>query len=117
MAYYNIFDNKKSGFKKIIVFSKLKENPNWDLTKYIDQEIEADPNNDLQIKKFKNASLDIAWPKWKDLRYVNRSFSFWRKNDVIYFNSWSPGSNKPPGTDFIEIEKEFFRIYKSLITK
>ena len=111
-AYYDIFEHKESRFRKIIECTKLQNSKAWDLKLDIDEEIKAELNN---------VSFEEAWPKKKenneDLRYVNRSFSFWRKNGVIYFNSWSPGSNNPPGKEFIKIEEEFFRIYKSLITK
>ena len=111
-AYYDIFEHKESGFRKIIECTKLQNSKAWDLKLDIDDEIKAG----LNISTFKK-----VWPKKKenneDLRYVNRSFSFWKKNGVIYFNSWSPGSNKPPGEDFKDVEQEFFRIYKSLITK
>jgi len=111
-AYYDIFEHKESGFRKIIECTKLQNSKAWDLKLDIDEEIKAELNK---------AFFEEAWPKKKennkDLRYVNRSFSFWKKNGVIYFNSWSPGSNKPPGEDFKDVEQEFFRIYKSLITK
>jgi hypothetical protein len=111
-AYYDIFEHKKSGFRKIIECTKLRNSKAWDLKLDIDEEIKAELNN---------VSFEEAWPKKKenneDLRYVNRSFSFWKKNGVIYFNSWTPASNKPPGKEFIKIEEEFFRIYNLLITK
>ena len=110
-AYYDIFEHKESGFRKIIECTKSQNSKAWDLKLDIDEEIKAESK----------AFFEEAWPKKKenneDLRYVNRSFSFWKKNGVIYFNSWSPGSNKPPGKEFEKIEEEFFRIYKSLITK
>ena len=111
-AYYDIFEHKESGFRKIIECTKSQYSKAWDLKLDIDDEIKAEPNK---------ATFKKVWPKKKenneDLRYVNRSFSFWKKNGVIYFNSWTPGTNKPPGKEFEEIEKEFFTIYKSLITK
>ena len=111
-AYYDIFEHKESGFRKIIECTKSQNSKAWDLKLDIDEEIKAE---------LSKAFFEEAWPKKKenneDLRYVNRSFSFWKKNGVIYFNSWSPGSNKPPGKEFEKIEEEFFRIYKSLITK
>ena len=110
-AYYDIFEHKESGFRKIIECTKSQNSKAWDLKLDIDEEIKAESK----------AFFEEAWPKKKenneDLRYVNRSFSFWKKNGVIYFNSWSPGSNKPPGKEFEKIEEEFFRIYKSLIIK
>jgi hypothetical protein len=111
-AYYDIFEHKKSGFRKIIECTKSQNSKAWDLKLDKDDEIKAE---------LSKAFFEEAWPKKKenneDLRYVNRSFSFWKKNGVIYFNSWSPGSNKPPGKEFEKIEEEFFRIYKSLIPK
>lgn len=111
-AYYDIFEHKESGFRKIIECTKSQNSKAWDLKLDIDDEIKAELNK---------STFKKVWPKKKenneDLRYVNRSFSFWKKNGVIYFNSWSPGSNKPPGKEFDKIEKEFFRIYKSLINK
>ena len=111
-AYYDIFEHKESGFRKIIECTKSQNSKAWDLKLDKDEEIKAE---------LSKAFFEEAWPKKKenneDLRYVNRSFSFWKKNGVIYFNSWSPGSNKPPGKEFEKIEEEFFRIYKSLIIK
>ena len=111
-AYYDIFEHKESGFRKIIECTKSQNSKAWDLKLNIDEEIKAEINN---------AYFEEYWPKKKennkDIRYVNRSFSFWKKNGLIYFNSWSPGSNNPPGEEFIEIEEEFFRIYKSILTK
>jgi hypothetical protein len=109
-AYYDIFDHKESGFCKIIECTKSRNSKAWDLKLDKDDEIKVELNK---------AFFEKVWPKKKEnnenLRYVNRSFSFWKKNGVIYFNSWSPGSNKPPGKEFDKIEQEFFRIYKSLI--
>lgn len=109
-AYYDIFDHKESGFCKIIECTKSQNSKAWDLKLDKDDEIKVELNK---------AFFEKVWPKKKEnnenLRYVNRSFSFWKKNGVIYFNSWSPGSNKPPGKEFDKIEQEFFRIYKSLI--
>ena len=109
-AYYDIFEHKKSGFRKIIECTKSQNSKAWDLKLDLDDEIKVEPNK---------AFFEEVWPKKKEnnenLRYVNRSFSFWKKNGVIYFNSWSPASNKPPGEDFKKVEEEFFRIYKSLI--
>ena len=109
-AYYDIFEHKESGFCKIIECTKTQNSKAWDLKLDIDNEIKVEPNK---------TTFEKVWPKKKEnnenLRYVNRSFSFWKKNGVIYFNSWSPGSNKPPGKEFDKIEQEFFRIYKSLI--
>ena len=111
-AYYDIFEHKESGFCKIIECTKSQNSKAWDLKLDKDEEIKTELNNVF----FKE-----AWPKKKenneDLRYVNRSFSFWEKNGVIYFNSWAPASNKPPGKEFKKIEEELFRIYKSLIIK
>ena len=110
-AYYDIFEHKESGFRKLIECTKSQNSKAWDLKLYLDDEIK------VELKK----TFEKVWPKKKEnnenLRYVNRSFSFWKKNGVIYFNSWSPGSNKPPGKEFEKIEEEFFRIYKSLIIK
>ena len=111
-AYYDIFEHKESGFRKIMECTKSQYSNAWDLKLDIDDEIKVELNE---------ATFEKVWPKKKEnnenLRYVNRSFSFWKKNGVIYFNSWSPGSNKPPGEDFKDVEEIFFTIYKSLITK
>ena len=111
-AYYDIFEHKESGFRKIMESTKSQYSNAWDLKLDIDDEIKVELNE---------ATFEKVWPKKKEnnenLRYVNRSFSLWKKNGVIYFNSWSPGSNKPPGEDFKDVEEIFFTIYKSLITK
>ena len=111
-AYYDIFEHKESGFRKIMECTKSQYSNAWDLKLDIDDEIKVELNE---------ATFEKVWPKKKEnnenLRYVNRSFSLWKKNGVIYFNSWSPGSNKPPGEDFKDVEEIFFTIYKSLITK
>ena len=110
-AYYDIFAHKESGFCKIIECTKSQRSKAWDLKLDLDNEIKVEPNK---------TTFEKIWPKNKEnnenLRYVNRSFSLWKKNGVIYFNSWSPGSNKPPGEDFKKVEEIFFTIYKSLIT-
>ncbi|MDB9963990.1 hypothetical protein OAD50_02835 [Vicingaceae bacterium] len=99
-AYYDIFKDHK--FEKIEEFTKHQNSEPYVLF------IESN-NNDFEenIKKI--------WPKTKDKngnrRYVNRSFSFWRKNNVIYYNSWGPGSNNPPGKNFHRIEKKLFQNY------
>ena len=111
-AYYDIFDHKESGFRKIMECTKSQYSKAWDLKLDIDNEIKVGLNK---------TTFEKIWPKKKEnnenLRYVNRSFSFWKKNGVTYFNSWSPGSNKPPGEDFKDVEEIFFTNYKSLIIK
>lgn len=110
--YYDIFQHKQSGFQKIIECTKWQNSKAWDLKLYKDEEIKAELNK---------AFFENVWPKKEEnnenLRYVNRSFSFWKKNGVVYFNSWAPSSNKPPGKNFKEVEEEFFRIYKLYLTK
>tara|TARA_B100000768_G_scaffold64391_1_gene62094 strand:- start:488 stop:1360 length:873 start_codon:yes stop_codon:yes gene_type:complete len=99
-AYYDIFKDHK--FEKIEEFTKYQNSEPYVLF------IESN-NNDFE------ENIKEMWPKTKDKngnhRYVNRSFSFWRKNNVIYYNSWGPGSNNPPGKNFHIIEKKLFQNY------
>ena len=99
-AYYDIFKDHK--FEKIEEFTKHQNSEPYVLF------IESN-NNDFE------ENIKEIWPKTKDKngnhRYVNRSFSFWRKNNVIYYNSWGPGSNNPPGKNFHRIEKKLFQNY------
>lgn len=101
-AYYDIFNHENSGFKKIEEFTKSQKNETFDLEIY---------SEDQELK----SKIKAIWPKKKDKnkndRYINRSFSFWKKNNITYFNTWGPGSNKPPGKDFIEIESELIKNY------
>ncbi|WP_338410580.1 hypothetical protein [uncultured Flavobacterium sp.] len=101
-AYYDIFNHKKSCFKKIEEFTKSQKNGPFDLDIHSEDQ-------DLKSK------IIVIWPKKQtkntNPRYVNRSFSFWKKNNVTYFNTWSPGSNNPPSRDFIEIESELIKKY------
>jgi hypothetical protein len=103
-AYYDIFKDHK--FEKIEEFTKHQNSEAYVLF------IESN-NNDFE------ENIKEIWPKTKDKngnrRYVNRSFSFWRKNNVIYYNSWGPGSNNPPGKNFHRIEKKLIQKYKQLI--
>lgn len=105
-AYYDIF-NCNSDFEKLSEFTKSSKTNN----EVVAQTNPHDENFILKIKK--------NWPLNKKEVLTNRSFSFWKRIDILYYNVFSPdgGKNNPPGRDFIEIEKEFFRIYKSLITK
>jgi hypothetical protein len=98
-AYYDIF-NHNSDFKKIEEFTKSQNNGTLNF------------HSDDQDRKSK---IESVWPQKQDknstIRYVNRSFSFWKKDNILYFNTWGPGSNKPPGRDFIEIESELIKKY------
>lgn len=98
-AYYDIF-NHNSDFIKIEEFTKSQNNGSLIF------------HSDDQDRKSK---IESIWPKKQDkkstTRYVNRSFSFWKKNNIIYVNTWGPGSNKTPGKDFVEIESELIRKY------
>lgn len=99
-AYYDIFNHENSDFKKMEEFTKY-------------QKMEAlDIHSEDQNLKLK---IEAIWPKKQDKNtnpsYVNRSFSFWKKNNVIYFNTWAPASNNPPGKDFIKIESELIKKY------
>jgi hypothetical protein len=99
-AYYDIFNHENSGFKKMEVFTKYQNNEDLNI------------HSDYQDRKSK---IESVWPQKQDkntnTRYVNRSFSFWEKNNITYFNTWGPGSNKPPGKDFIEVESELIKKY------
>lgn len=99
-AYYDIFNHENSDFKKIEEFTKSQNNGSINI------------HSEDQNRKSK---IESIWPKKQDkntnTRYVNRSFSFWKKNNILYFNTWGPGSNKPPGRDFIEIESELIKKY------
>jgi hypothetical protein len=99
-AYYDIFNHENSGFKKIEEFTKSQNNGTLNI------------HSEDQNRKSK---IESIWPKKQDkntnTRYVNRSFSFWKKNNILYFNTWGPGSNKTPGRDFIAIESELIKKY------
>jgi hypothetical protein len=98
-AYYDLF-NHNSDFIKIEEFTKSQNNGTLNF------------HSDDQDRKSK---IESIWPQKQDknstTRYVNRSFSFWKKNNITYVNTWGPGSNKPPGRDFIELESEFIKKY------
>jgi hypothetical protein len=104
--YYDIF-NHNSDFEKLSEFTKSTKTNN---------EIVAEPDtlDENFISKIKE-----NWPLNKNNVLTNRSFSFWKRNNTLYYNVFPPngGKNNPPGKDFKEVEEEFFRIYKSLITK
>ena len=99
-VYHDIF--KTHGFEKIEEFTKHQNSEPYLLN--IDS-----INEDYEEK------LKKIWPTINDKngngRYLNRSFSFWRKNDITYFNTWGPGSNNPPGKEFIQIEKTIIQTY------
>lgn len=96
-AYYDIF--RDHGFENI------KE-----CTKHQNSEplVLAIKSDNADFKE----NIKEVWPRTKDnngnYRYINRSFSFWKKNNVLYFNTWGPGSNNPPGKNFSKVEKELF---------
>jgi len=104
-AYYDIF-NCNSDFEKLSEFTKSKKTNNEVFA-------ETNPHDENFISKIKE-----NWPLNTNNVLTNRSFSFWKRNNTIYYNVFPPngGKNNPPSEkDFSEIEKEFFRIYKSLI--
>jgi hypothetical protein len=104
--YYDIF-NHNSDFEKLSEFTKSRKTNN---------EVVAEPETLDQnfISKIKE-----NWPLNKNNVLTNRSFSFWKRNNTLYYNVFSPngGKNNPPGKDFKKVEKEFFRIYKLYLTK
>jgi hypothetical protein len=103
--YYDIFNHNNSGFEKLSEFTKSKKTNN---------EVFAEPDtlDENFISKIKE-----NWPLNKNNVFTNRSFSFWKRNNTLYYNVFPPngGKNNPPGKNFNEVEEEFFRIYKSLI--
>ena len=105
-AYYDIF-NHENDFEKLSEFTKSSKTNNEVVA-------ETNPHNEDFITKIK-----ANWPLNKMNLLTNRNFSFWKRNDTLYYNVFSTegGKNNPPGKNFNKIEKEFFRIYKSLIIK
>ena len=76
-TYYNLFQSNEFGFEKII---------------------EISPNN------FTNLN-GIEWPKNKKGELSKRYFSIWKhkETNIIYYNTYSLGSNKPPSKNWNEI--------------
>lgn len=105
--YYDIFNHNNSDFEKLSEFTKSNKTNN----EVVVEPETLDENFVLKIKE--------KWPLNKNNVLTNRSFSFWKKNSMIYYNVYSTegGANNPPGKNFKEVEQEFFTIYKSLITK
>ena len=105
--YYDIFNHNNSDFEKLSEFTKSKKTNN----EIVVEPDTLDENFILKIKE--------KWPLNKNNVLTNRSFSFWKKNSIIYYNVYPTegGANNPPGKEFKKIEEEFFRIYNSLITK
>ena len=112
-AYYDIFNHKKNS-----EFELQTELVKYQKSDFNDIELnQHNINSNLSLEEYKE-----IWPKTKDSktgvsRYVNRSFSIWKRKNVLYYNTWAPGSNTPTGNDFKKIEQKFLRIYKSLLTK
>ena len=105
--YYDIFNHNNSDFEKLSEFTKSNKTNN----EVVVEPETLDKNFVLKIKE--------KWPLNKNNVLTNRCFSFWKKNSMIHYNVYSTegGANNPPGKDFKKVEQEFFRIYKSLITK
>lgn len=104
-AYYDIF--QKSEFKRVdeisskpfqrevFKFSNDKYKTHLDLSlsennKYIEEKISKIPYN---------------WP----IKFVQRSFSIWEKDGILYFNTYASGSNSPPGDHFDEIQNDLIK--------
>ena len=72
-AYYDIFDNKKTDFAlqdKISYQKNKPEGMDWPQT------------------------IDKKSGKYRD---VKRTFSIWKKGNILYINTYAQGSNTPPG--------------------
>ena len=85
-TYYDLFQNEfKEEFENVIEFS---------------------PENHSEL-------INITWPKNKKGNYSNRFFSVWKhkKTDIIYFNTYSRGSNKPPSNEWNEIQLYILKNY------
>ena len=85
-TYYNLFQNEfKEDFKKIIEFS---------------------PKNHNELKEYN-------WPKRKNGESSNRFFSVWKheKTGIMYFNTYSIGSNKPPSKEWNKIQDYILKNY------
>ena len=114
-AYYDIF--QKSEFenleeisskpiqREVFKFSNDKYKTHLDLSlsennKYIEEKISKIPYN---------------WP----IKFVQRSFSIWEKDGILYFNTYASGSNSPPGDHFDEIQNDLIKrhLQKKLIIK
>ena len=84
-AYYNIFDNKKTDFKRLDEISYQENKPegiDWPQT------IDEDSGKDRDVK---------------------RTFSIWKKGKILYINTFASGSNTPPAEHFNEIQNELIR--------
>ena len=84
-AYYDIFDNKKSDFKRLEVISykgKKPEGIDWPQT--IDEKSGKD-------------------------RDVQRTFTIWKKGKILYLNTYASGSNTPPAAHFDGIQNGLIR--------
>lgn len=84
-TYYDLYQNKEFGFEKII---------------------EISPNE--------NSILNgIKWPKNKKGELSKRFFSIWKhtETNIIYYNTYSMGSNKPPSKNWSEIENYLLKNY------
>jgi hypothetical protein len=84
-AYFDIFENKVSGFNKLEEISHKENKPeelNW------------------PQKKDKNSGMD---------RDLERSFSIWKKGEILYFNTYASGSNSPPADHFDTIQNDLIK--------
>ena len=103
--YYDIFNHNNSDFEKLSEFTKSTKTNN----EIVAEPETLDENFVIKIKE--------KWPLNKNNVLTNRSFSFWKKNSIIYYNVYSTegGANNPPGKNFHRIEKKLIQKYKQLI--
>lgn len=104
-AYYDIFKDS-SGFVKLEEIS----------SKSFDEEFNFEPNCPTYSKLKQNidwshkiSRIPINWP----IKFLNRSFSIWKRKEILYLNVHSPkgGGNNPPAAHFDDIQNELIKKY------
>lgn len=104
-AYYDIF--QKSEFenleeisskpfqREVFKFSNDKYKTHLDLSL---------SENNMYVEE-KISKIPYNWP----IKFVQRSFSIWEKDGILYFNTYASGSNSPPGDHFDEIQNDLIK--------
>jgi len=107
-AYYDIFKDS-SGFVKYEEISSKSFNkefhfkPNSNLLDILKSPTDPKSKQNTDWSK-KIKQIPVSWP----IKFVKRSFSIWKRKEILYLNVHSPngGGNNPPAEHFNEIQNQ-----------
>ena len=106
-AYYDIFNDSSTFIKLEEISSKLFDE---EFT-FLEDDYKTYNNCLEKSKEYepeeKMTAIPYNWP----MKFIKRTFSIWKRGEVLYLNSYASGSNTPPADHFDEIQNKLITKY------